>query len=268
MIDPDPRVSGKGMERLAEAGILVDAGLLEDAARQVNQGYLSRIQAGRPIVTLKLAVSLDGRIAAHNGDSQWVTAEDARAASHGLRATHDGIAVGVGTAIADDPHLTCRLPGLPARDPVRIVFDSRLRLPLTRQLVTSAGRVPTWIVTLDETVEESAVERARAFTDLGVRLFPVSVGETGRISIAAALRSLGDAGLTRLLVEGGGRLASAFLMEDRADAIMLYRGPSIIGGDGIAAVAGLGLERVADAKRFRLRDSRAVGADVAEFYAR
>jgi diaminohydroxyphosphoribosylaminopyrimidine deaminase/5-amino-6-(5-phosphoribosylamino)uracil reductase len=266
--DPDPRVSGAGLARLAEAGVSVETGLLAEAAREINQGYLMRVNSGRPMVTLKLAVSLDGRIGAHNGDSQWITGEDARAASHGLRATHDAIAVGIGTALADDPHLTCRLPGLPVRHPVRIVFDSRLRLPLTRQLVATAGRVPTWIVTLAETVAESAIERARAFIDLGVVLFPVDGGEAGRISIAAALRALGKAGLTRVLVEGGGKLAAAFLLEGQVDRLALYRGPSVIGGDGVSAVAGLGLERVADAAKFRLIDSRQVGVDVAELYAR
>ncbi len=266
--DPDPRVSGRGLARLVAAGVAVETGLLAEAAAEVNQGYLLRVNSGRPMVTLKLAVSLDGRIGAHNGDSQWITGEDARAASHGLRAAHDAIAVGIGTAMVDDPHLTCRLPGLPVRHPVRIVFDSRLRLPLTRQLVATAGHVPTWIVTLAETVAESAIERAQAFTDLGVVLFPVEGGEAGRISIAAALLALGGAGLTRVLVEGGGKLAAAFLLEDQVDTLALYRGPSIIGGDGVAAVAGLGLERVADAAKFRLIDRRQMGVDMAELYAR
>jgi diaminohydroxyphosphoribosylaminopyrimidine deaminase/5-amino-6-(5-phosphoribosylamino)uracil reductase len=268
MVDPDPRVSGQGLARLERAGLVVETGLMAEAAREVNQGYLLRTETGRPMVTLKLAVSLDGRIAAHTGDSRWITSEDARAAGHGLRATHDAVAVGIGTATADDPHLTCRLPGLPPRPPTRIVFDSRLRMPLTRQLVATARAAPTWIVTLEETVAESAVERARAFADLGVRLFPVSGGETGRISIAAALGALGAAGLTRILVEGGASLASAFLLEGWVDAIVLYRAPMIIGGDGIAAVAGLGLERVADAKSFRLVDRRQIGVDTAETYAR
>ena len=266
--DPDSRVSGEGLARMAEAGIVIETGLLAAPAQEINQGYFVRNKAGRPMVTLKLALSLDGKIGAHTGDSQWITAEDARAASHGLRATHDGVGVGVGTAIEDDPHLTCRLPGLPVRHPVRVVFDSRLRLPLTRQLVVTAASIPTWIVTLEETVEESAVERARAFADLGVTLFPVAGGETGRISIAAALRALGQAGLTRFLIEGGGKLASAFLLENQVDALALYRGPSIIGGDGIPGIAGLGLERVADAMRFRLVDSRAIGPDRIESYAR
>jgi diaminohydroxyphosphoribosylaminopyrimidine deaminase/5-amino-6-(5-phosphoribosylamino)uracil reductase len=266
--DPDARVSGEGIARLTGHGILVETGLMESAAAELNQGYLMRTEIGRPLVTLKLAVSLDGRIAAHTGDSQWITGEDARAASHGLRAAHDGVAVGIGTVLSDDPHLTCRLPGLPLRHPARIVFDSRLRLPLTRQLVVTAADIPTWIVTLAETVEVGAPERAQALADLGVTLVAVSGGEAGRISIDAALSALGEAGLTRVLVEGGGKLASAFLLEDRVDRVVLFRGPSIIGGDGIAAIAGLGFERVDDAPRFALLDHRRLGADLMETYRR
>jgi diaminohydroxyphosphoribosylaminopyrimidine deaminase/5-amino-6-(5-phosphoribosylamino)uracil reductase len=268
MVDPDERVSGGGLARLRDAGIAVESGLLGDEAARLNRGFLSRITLGRPMVTLKLAATLDGRIAAHNGDSQWITAEDARAAAHGLRASHDAVAVGNGTAATDDPHLTCRLPGLPLRPPVRIVFDSRLQLPLTRQLIATARTVPTWIVTLAETIEESAIERAEALTELGVVLIPTSAGENGRISVAEALQALGEAGLTRLMVEGGGKLAASFLAESLVDEIALFRGPSIIGGDGIPSIAGLGLERVADAPRFSLTDSRRLGVDTFEAYSR
>ncbi len=220
------------------------------------------------MVTLKLASTLDGRIATHNGDSQWITDEDARAAAHGLRASHDAVAVGNGTAATDDPHLTCRLPGLPVRPPARIVYDSRLQLSLTRQLVATAHDIPTWIVTLEETVEESAVERAAALEDLGVVLIPVGADDYGRISVAQSLQALGEAGLTRLMVEGGGKLAASFLSEGLVDEIALFRGPSIIGGDGIPAIAGLGLDRVADAPRFQLTDQRKIGRDTVETYRR
>jgi diaminohydroxyphosphoribosylaminopyrimidine deaminase/5-amino-6-(5-phosphoribosylamino)uracil reductase len=268
MVDPDARVSGRGLARLQEAGIFVESGLMAEQAQSLNRGFLTRLADGRPMVTLKLATSLDGRIAAHNGDSQWITEEDTRAFAHGLRASHDAIAIGSGTAATDDPHLTCRLPGLPPRPPVRIVFDSRLQLPLTRQLIVTARTVPTWIVALAETVEESAVERAEALRALGVELIATSAGRSGRISVAEALQALGKAGLTRLLVEGGGKLAASFLAEDLVDELALFRGPSVIGGDGIPAIAGLGLERVADASRFQLTDSRRLGADTFEAYRR
>jgi diaminohydroxyphosphoribosylaminopyrimidine deaminase/5-amino-6-(5-phosphoribosylamino)uracil reductase len=264
--DPDPRVSGQGLALLASAGVTVQSDLLAEEARALNLGFLLRVEAGRPMVTLKLAMSLDGRIAAHTGDSRWITEEDARAAAHGLRASHDAVAVGVGTAATDDPHLTCRLPGLPLRPPVRIVFDSRLQLPLTRRLIARANDAPTWIVTLEETVEEAAPERAKAIQDLGVTLIPVGRGESGRISIAEALQALGTAGLTRLLVEGGGKLAASFLAEQLVDRLAVFRGPIIVGGDGIAAVAGLGLERIKDATGFKLIDSRPAARDRFELY--
>lgn len=264
--DPDPRVAGAGIARLEDAGIIVDAGLLADAARDLNRGFLTRIESGRPMVALKLAASLDGRIATHTGDSRWITGEDARAAAHGLRANHDAVAVGIGTAITDDPHLSCRLPGLPVRAPVRIVFDSRLQLPLTAQLVATASEIPTWLVTLEQTVENLPSERLDAFIQLGVTLLPVAAGHTGRLSIEAALQALSAGGLTRLLVEGGGRIAASFLAEGLVDELIIFRGPQIIGGDGIPAIAGLGLEKVADAHPCYRVDSRVIGADMVETY--
>jgi len=264
--DPDPRVAGQGFARLAAAGIETEVGTSADQARELNRGYLLRIEAGRPLVTLKLALSLDSRIATRTGDSQWITGSDARAAAHGLRASHDAVAVGVGTAATDDPHLTCRLPGLPLRPPIRVVFDSRLQLSLTRQLISTAMVTPTWIVTLEDSLRGASADRAGALKDLGVTLVPAAPGETGTISVVAALRALGELGLTRLLVEGGGRLAASFLAEDMVDELVVFRAGTIIGGDGIAGIGGLGLERVADAARFRLIDSRSCGLDRMEVY--
>jgi diaminohydroxyphosphoribosylaminopyrimidine deaminase/5-amino-6-(5-phosphoribosylamino)uracil reductase len=253
---------------LQAAGIAVETGLMVTEAETLNEGYLKRTATGRPMVTLKLAVTLDGRIATHNGDSQWITDEPARAMAHGLRATHDAVAVGNGTASADDPHLTCRLPGLPVRPPVRVVYDSRLQLPLTRQLVTTAHDAPTWIVTLEQTIAESAPERAEALEDAGVVLVPVAAGANGRISVTNSLEALGEVGLTRLMVEGGGKLAASFLAEGLVDRLALFRGPSIIGGEGIAAIGALGLQRVADAPEFELTDLRKIGPDTLESYRR
>ena len=148
------------------------------------------------------------------------------------------------------------------------MFDSRLQLPLPRQLIATARAVPTWVVTLAETVEESAVERAEALRELGVELIATSKGGSGRISVAEALQALGEAGLTRLMVEGGGKLAASFLAEGLVDELALFRGLAIIGGDGIPAIAGLGIDKVADAPRFRLTDSRRLGVDTFEAYAR
>jgi len=264
--DPDPRVAGQGLAAIREAGIVVEVGLLAERATALNRGYLTRARLGRPMVTLKLATSLDGRIAAHTGDSRWITGEAARAAAHGLRAGHDAVAIGIGTAVADDPGLTCRLPGMPIRPPVRIVFDSRLQLPLTAGLVATARDIPTWIVTLETTLASLPSERIRAFEELGVELIAVGAHETGPLAVDAALRAFAERGLTRLLVEGGGRLAASFIDEGLVDALAIFRGGQILGGDAIAAVAELGLEKVADAPAFRLVDSRAVGPDRFESY--
>src|SRR3546814_156950 len=144
--DPDPRVNGNGLARLRKAGVTVELGLRSDEAAELNAGFFTRTLVGRPLVTLKLATTLDGRIAIHDGQSRWITGETARAWAHGLRARSDAIMVGSGTVLADDPQLTCRLPGLEDRSPVRIVVDSRLRIPLTARLFSTAREIPTWLV--------------------------------------------------------------------------------------------------------------------------
>ena len=266
LADPDPRVAGQGLAMLRAVGIPVETGLLSNEARAINRGFFSRVEAGRPMVTLKLALSLDGKIAAHTGDSRWITGDAARGAAHGLRASHDAVAVGIGTAAFDDPMLDCRLPGVAVRQPVRIVFDSRLQLPLTARIIATAKQCPTWIVTLRDTAENLVEARADALRELGVELVEADAGATGRLSIGSALKALGERGLTRLLVEGGGRLAAGFLDENYVDALTIFRGPQIIGGDGVPGIAPLGLDKVADARRFRLIDRRAAGEDVVETY--
>ena len=264
--DPDPRVAGQGLAALRQAGIAVEVGVMAEQAAALNRGYLIRTEVGQPMVTLKLATTLDGRIAAHTGDSHWITGEPARAAAHGLRASHDAVAVGIGTAVTDDPSLTCRLPGMPVRPPVRIVFDTRLQLPLTLGLITTAREVPTWIVTLEATLDLLPAERIETFRSLGVEIIPVVARETGRLSIASALTAFAERGLTRLLVEGGGRLAASFIDEKLVDELVIFRSGLVLGGDGIPAIAGLGLEAVADAPCFRLVDGRQIGQDRLESY--
>ena len=145
--DPDPRVAGAGLARLRAAGLSVESGVCEAEAAELNAGFFQRVHTGRPLVTLKLAASLDGRIAAASGESRWITGEIARERVHLLRAEHDAVLVGTGTALADDPQLTCRLPGMASRSPVRIVMDRDLRLPRTAHLVAEARRAATWVLT-------------------------------------------------------------------------------------------------------------------------
>ncbi|MEN8195529.1 MAG: bifunctional diaminohydroxyphosphoribosylaminopyrimidine deaminase/5-amino-6-(5-phosphoribosylamino)uracil reductase RibD [Pseudomonadota bacterium] len=262
--DPDPRVKGGGLGRLRNAGIAVEAGLLREEAEALNAGYLMRQREGRPVVTLKLATTLDGRIATHTGESRWITGEAARARGHMMRARHDAIMVGIGTALADNPSLTCRLPGLEDRSPVRIVVDARLHLSLTSSLVATAARSATWLVT----VPGGDADRLRAFEDCGVKVMEVREAADGYPDPRAMFQALGTAGLTRVLVEGGGHLAACLVRADLVDRLRWFRAAGVMGGDGIPAVAAYGVDELAMMRRFRRIGVRAVGDDILESYQR
>ena len=238
--DPDPRVAGRGLDRLKAAGIQVELGLLAEEALRMNAGFLKRVEQGLPLVTLKLATTLDGKIATHTGESQWITGPAARRVGHMLRRQHDAVMVGSGTALADDPELTVRIAGLEAPPPVRIVVDGRLRTPLTAKLVSTAAEVPTVIVTRHD-VDPL---RARAFRDCGVTLVEAPLDADGNIDLGAALAALAKRGLTRILVEGGATLAAGLLRLRLVDRLAWFRSPGLIGGDGIDAVSPFGTDRL------------------------
>lgn len=261
--DPDPRVSGRGLEMLRKAGISVDLGLLADEAAEVNAGFFCRINNNRPLVTLKSASTLDGKIATHRGESQWITGPKARSAGHMLRAEADAIMVGSTTAVIDNPDLTCRLPGLESRSPVRVVVDSRLRLPLTSKLVATAKQVPTWVVT----IKGNDPDRLNAFEACGVEIIEVKTGDEG-VDLTAVLAALGERGVTRLLVEGGAHLAAALLRHDLVDRIAWFRAPLIMGGDGLPAVMPFGVDALDDAPRFTRLSVAELGGDIFEYLTR
>ncbi len=248
--DPDPRVSGRGLARLEAAGVEVVRGLGEEEAAEINAGFFFRIRKGRPLVTLKVASTLDGRIATHTGDSKWITGKQARAWAHMLRAENDAIVVGSNTALADDPQLTCRLPGLGDRQPVRIVIGARLNLPLAAGLVRTAMETPTWIVT----VASGDPAHAEAYRKAGVKLIEVDADESGHPNPAQVLRELGRLGLTRIMVEGGGRLCAALLKAGLVDRLAWFRSPKVIGGNGVPAAAAFGIDAIGQAPAF-VRDS-------------
>jgi diaminohydroxyphosphoribosylaminopyrimidine deaminase / 5-amino-6-(5-phosphoribosylamino)uracil reductase len=258
--DPDPRVSGQGIARLREAGIHVDTGLCAAAAAEINAGFFLRLQEGRPLVTLKLATTLDGQLATAIGESRWITGELARDRAHLLRASHDAVMIGSNTVITDDPLLTCRLPGLDHQSPVRVVLDSRLNGPLTARVVAEARQVPTWFITL----RHGDAARRAAFLSCGVELIEVAPTPEHMVDIAAAFHELGRRGLTRVLVEGGSTLAAVLLRAGLVDCLAWFRAPSLIGGDGIPAVAGFGLHELAHAPRFERIALETVGEDVLE----
>jgi diaminohydroxyphosphoribosylaminopyrimidine deaminase/5-amino-6-(5-phosphoribosylamino)uracil reductase len=258
MEDPDPRVAGEGVRRLRAAGLDVDAGLCETEAAELNAGFFCRLRNGRPLVTLKLATSLDGRIATARSESQWISGPPARERAHALRVTHDAIMVGTGTVLADDPQLTCRLPGLAHRSPVRVVIDRHLRIPATTRLISNARAVPTWVLTLPSA---DPVQR-QALLSAGATVIDIDPDPDGSGSLAAALAALGERGITRLLVEGGGHLAAAFARAGLIDRLVWVHAPMLIGGDGIPAIAEFGLDMLSEAPSFERLSTETVGDDV------
>jgi diaminohydroxyphosphoribosylaminopyrimidine deaminase/5-amino-6-(5-phosphoribosylamino)uracil reductase len=262
--DPDARVSGAGIARLRAAGIGVTVDVLAAEAREVNAGFFTRIDEGRPLVTLKLATTLDGRLATHAGESRWITGEAARQRAHLLRANHDAVMIGSGTALTDDPHLTCRLPGLEDWSPVRVVLDRRLRLPLTANLVASARVTPTWLATLPG----GDGARRHAYVDAGVEVIEVPADDSGDLSLPELMRLLGQRGLTRLLVEGGSHAAAALLRDRLVDRLAWFHAPGLMGGDGLPAVQAFGIDRLDDMPRFVPAGRVRVGDDVLETYRR
>jgi diaminohydroxyphosphoribosylaminopyrimidine deaminase/5-amino-6-(5-phosphoribosylamino)uracil reductase len=260
--DPDSRVSGRGIAALRQSQVMVRVGVREAEARRLNAGFFMCATEGRPLVTLKIAASLDGRIATHSGESRWITGEAARRAAHALRAQHDAVMVGSATALNDDPELLCRLPGLEDRVPVRIVADGRLRLPLTGRLVREAGRTPVWVLTR----ADSDRTRRLALAQCGVTLIDVPVDKDQVLDLGAALKLLGARGLTRLLVEGGSRLAGALIRARLVDRVAWFHSSLVLGGDAIPAIAALGLKALAEAPRFSLASSTRFGEDALDIY--
>ncbi len=254
--DPDPRVDGRGLRRLREAGAVVEQGLLEAEARALIAGFVRRITRGLPLVTLKLATSLDGRIATATGESRWITGSAARRAAHALRASHDAVLVGSGTVLADDPDLTCRVPGM-ARVPIaRVVADTRLRTPLGSRLVQTARAVPTWIATRTGQPPSALAP----FLAAGVEVLPVRAREGG-LDLAVLLGTLAQRGVTRVLAEGGAGIAAGLLRAGLVDRIAWFHAPGVMGGDGLPAVRPLPLKSLSAMPRFRRVASRAVGDD-------
>ena len=264
MADPNPQVNGQGHARLQEARIAVEVGEGAKEAAEINAGFLLRIGQGRPLFHLKLATSIDGHIATASGDSKWITGEAARADGHRLRSIHDAVLVGIGTAAADDPDLTCRLPGIAAYSPVRIVLDSKARLSPSSRLATTTRKVPVWLMC---TPAAPAAARA-ALKDVGVEILEVAAGADGRVDVAAAAKELGKRGMTRVLIEGGGQVAAAFLKADLVDRLSLYHGGRALGADSRSAVGPLGLQKLDSAPRFSLVASRVVGGDTVETWQR
>ena len=252
--DPNPKVAGAGHRKLRRAGAKVETGVLADACRESHRGFLSRISRRRPFVTLKLASTLDGRIATASGESRWITGPRARRFVHELRRRVDAVMVGSGTALADDPQLTARRNDRVIHSPVRVLVDSRLRVPLRASLYREIDRSPTWVMC------GQGARGALARSKTGARLFEQPL-RGGHLDLARLLRELGKAGLNTLLVEGGGELAAALLRAKLVDEIHWLLAPKLIGGDGRAALGALGLARLAQAAPLRQVTSGRLGDD-------
>ncbi len=224
--DPNPHVPGAGAERLQAAGVRVEVGCREADARRLIAPWAKFVTGGLPFVVLKLALSLDGRIASRTGASKWVTGPEARARVHLLRAQQDAVIVGIGTVLADDPRLTVR--DAPGHSPLRVVFDTKLRLPITSQLVQSAREVPTWVVCTTDAPssnEQQLVER-------GVEVLRAPPSAEGRIEPIAGLRLLASRGVVRAMIEGGAELAGSVLAGEVVDELHAFIAPILLGPRG------------------------------------
>lgn len=261
--DPNPQVAGQGHAKLRAAGIVVDVGTCADEAARDHAGHFRRVRDGRPHVILKLAVSPDDKIGAAGGKPVAITGEATRARVHLLRAQCDAVMIGIGTARADDPLLTCRLPGMAKRSPVRIVLDRALRLPGDGQLVHSAREVPLWVMTSDTAEAPAAAKLGAA----GVQVLRVKTSEHG-LDLADALRMLSDKGITRLMVEGGAQVAASFVEAGLVDEVWLLRGPNEIGAEGVAALGALPLGAITQSSSFRVRASEKLDHDTLTIYQR
>lgn len=259
--DSDPRVAGRGIAALRAAGIEVVEGVRQAEARALNGGFFSRLEDGRPMVTLKIATTLDGRIATRSGESQWITGPAARARAHLERARHDAVLVGGGTLVADDPDLTCRLPGVDPRPVVRVALSSGLSVSAEARMLRTLDVAPTWIFCRRDAVGAEELQAT------GALVLPVPTAGGG-LDLAAVLETLAGRGITRLMIEGGGQVAAGFLARGLVDRIMWFRAGRIIGGDGLPAIGQLGLDRLADCPDFARRAVEPVGDDVVEIYER
>jgi diaminohydroxyphosphoribosylaminopyrimidine deaminase/5-amino-6-(5-phosphoribosylamino)uracil reductase len=263
--DPNPEVAGQGHAKLRAAGIAVDVGLGAAEAAHDHAGHFRRIRDKRPHVILKLAVSSDDMIGAAGHKPVAITGEAARTRVHLLRAQCDAILVGIGTVLADDPLLTCRLPGMEARSPVRVVLDRSLRLPGGSRLVHSARQTPLCVMTSNLSEAPAAVRLGAA----GAQVIRVAATASARgLDVSAVLHALAEKGITRLMVEGGGRVASSFVTADLVDEVWLLRGREAVGAGGVAALDALPLTTITQSPGFKLRASESLDKDTLTIYER
>ncbi|WP_279338291.1 bifunctional diaminohydroxyphosphoribosylaminopyrimidine deaminase/5-amino-6-(5-phosphoribosylamino)uracil reductase RibD [Yoonia maritima] len=257
--DPDPRVSGRGIAMLQDAGIEVTTDVLADQAGDDHAGFLSRVTQNRPYVTLKLAGTLDGRIATATGESQWITGPEARRTVHMMRARHDAVMVGAGTVRADDPTLTVRGLGI-TRQPVRVIVSRGMKISADCGLAQTAREVPVWLC-------HGKNSDPKPWTDLGAVSLPCDVS-SGQVDPQAAMAALSDQGITRVFCEGGGMLAASLLNAGLVDRLVVFTAGMAIGAEGTPSLAAMGVERLACAPRLSLEAVQPLGADIMHSWRR
>ena len=262
--DPDPRVSGQGFAALREAGIEVIEGVLAGEGRRLVLGHTLRVTRKRPLVQFKLAVGSDGLIPPGDGAPAWVTGEQARAHGHLLRARADAILVGRGTVEADNPTLTCRLPGMGKYSPLRIILDSNLSLPEETSLAQSLDQVPLWVFA----AQDAPTPNSQRLEELGIRVFKVERDEQGSLSPEEILVTLAGQGITRLLIEGGPAVSGSFWNSGLVDEIYVYQGTKSAGNSGLAALASKGLDEIVNSADFTVQDQFNLDADILTIYRR
>jgi diaminohydroxyphosphoribosylaminopyrimidine deaminase/5-amino-6-(5-phosphoribosylamino)uracil reductase len=263
MEDPDPRVAGTGHKALREAGIEVITGVLAEEAARAHRGHVLRVTGGRPMVTLKLAVSADGMIGRREGGRMIITGRAAFDRVQAIRAESDAVMIGIGTVLVDNPRLTVRHPGLEERSPIRVILDRTARLPVDSHLAATAREVPVWLTV----GPEAPAERREALAKTGVEIIEVKEGPGG-LDLNAVLATLAERGITRVLVEGGSHVASSVVSAGCADEIVLFRASVVVGPDGVRAFAGHALSAVERSPRYRLVEEARVGEDRMRRYLR
>jgi diaminohydroxyphosphoribosylaminopyrimidine deaminase/5-amino-6-(5-phosphoribosylamino)uracil reductase len=264
--DPNPEVAGQGHAKLRAAGIKVDIGLGAAEAARDHAGHFRRVREKRPHVILKLAVSSDDKIGAAGHKPVAISGDVAKARVHLLRAQCDAILVGIGTVLADDPLLTCRLPGMEVRSPVRVVLDRALRIPGSSKLVHSARETPLWVMTSNLSEAPAAMKLGAAGAQV-IRVATTTAPPPG-LGLKAVLHALAEKGITRLLVEGGARVASSFVAANLVDEVWLLRGPDPVGADGVPALDALPVSALTQSPAFKRRASETLQRDTLTIYER
>lgn len=258
MLDPNPAVNGGGCDYLAGCGLSVSSGVLDKQCQEINRPFVKHITTGMPWVIIKAGVSIDGRIATNTGHSSWITNEQSRLQVHRLRNHTDAIMVGIGTALADDPSLTTRLPNRRGRDPLRVILDTRLRLSPTAKILQQDSSADTWVFCGPDT--DSA--KVGVLEDAGATIKSVPVTENGLLDLKAVLTALGKAQITSVLVEGGSLVHGELLRFGLADEAYIFVAPIFIGADGMPLISDIGVDAVQDSRRFETVQTRRFGNDV------